>query len=190
MNLIRRLVTWVWAKLGLLGKSLLTPQYERPDPNDPKYLPKFHKHPLFTAEARLRDVKECIGGMQQWFTVSVVDVDGEPLSDVPLRFELEGAGKGIFLDKPNWESETRDGHSRFFHMQRPATYRLYANGKLLVSNLSTALPWQCYYNGYCSCTDPGTFRNPGRGGWLAILKPGAFSWAIELTLKGEADVQI
>ena len=190
MYVMRRLVTWLLAKLGWLGKSLVTPQYQMPDPNDPKYQPKMHEHSLFNAEARLRSVKECIGGMQQWFTVSVVDEKGEPLSDVPLRFELEGAGKGVFYDMPNWESEPRDGVSRFFHKQQPATYRLYVDGELLVSNISTALPWKCYYNGYCTYADPGSFQNPGRGGWLAILGPGKFSWAIKVTLKPSQYVDV
>jgi len=187
--MFRRFLTWLLAKLGWLGKSLLRPQYERPDPNAPEFQPRVNpEHPLFTAKVERLDVRRCIGGEYQWFTVITFDQEGERLGEVKLKWELENVGVGTVLDMPNYVGQTRrsDGSSRFFHTQRPCRYTLVVEGEWLVENVSTALPWKCYYNGFCTYADPDTFANSGRGGWLAVLGPGKFSYLITLRLKGES----
>ena len=185
-DVIRWLVTWLLVKIGLLGRPLMTPQYERPDPNAEEFQPRVNPdHPLFTAEVELLDVKRCIGGEAQWFTVIAFDQFEERLGEVKLKWELERAGVGTIMDMPNWRGETResDGACRFFHAQRPARYRLIVDGTWLVENVRTDLPWKVYSNGYATHADPGTFENPGRGGWLVVLGPGKFSYWITLRLK-------
>ena len=183
---LRWLITWLLDKLGWLGKGLVTPQYERPDPNAPEFQPRVNpEHPLFTAEVERLDVKRCIGGEYQWFTVIALGLDDKRLGGVPLHFELERAGVGTIMDMPNWRGETRgtDGACRFFHTQRPCRYTLIVDDTWLIENIRTDLPWKCYYNGYCTCADPGSFNNPGLGGWLAVLGPGKFAYWITLRLK-------
>ena len=188
MNMIRWLVTWLLAKLGWLGKSLVMPQDEMPDPNAPEFQPRVNPdHPLFSAVVERLDVKRCISGEAQWFTVIAFDQLGERLGEVKLAWELERAGVGTVMDMPNWRGETRgsDGACRFFHAQRPARYRLIVEGVWLIENIRTDLPWKCYANGYCTTADPGSFENPGRGGWLVVVKPGVFGYWLYLSLKGE-----
>ena len=191
IHLIRRLVTWLLDKLGLLsGRGLLWPSTTLPDPNAPEFQPVVNEnHHLFTAEVERLDVKRCIRGEAQWFTMIAFDQLGGRLGEVELRWELERAGVGTVMDMPNWMGETResDGACRFFHAQRPARYRLIVEDVWLVENIRTDLPWKCYANGYCTHADVGTFQNPGRGGWLVVLKPGRFAYWVIIHLKGEAD---
>jgi len=186
MMFFRRFLTWLLAKLGWLGEGLLTPQYTRPDPGAAEFQPRVNPaHPLFTAEVERLDVKRCIGGEYQWFTVIALGLDDKRLGGVKLQWELENVGIGTVLDMPNYVGQTRrsDGSSRFFHTQMPCRYRLIVEGTWLVENVSTALPWKCYYNGFCTYADPGTFVNPGRGGWLSVTGPGKFGYICHLQLK-------
>ena len=186
-HLIRWWLTWLLAKLGLLGKGLLTPQYVPPDPNDPQYRPVVNEvHPLFTATVERLDVRRCLTGAYQWFTVLATGLDGERLGGVKLRWELEGAGVGTIIDMPNWMGETRgDGACRFFHTQVPCRYSLIVEGTWLVKNIRTDLPWKCYANGFCTHANVNEFFNPGPGGWLVVLAPGRFGYWVMLRLKGE-----
>jgi len=185
-NVVRDLVTRLLAKLGLLGGRLFLPQWEPPDPNDPQYQPVVNPdHPLFDATVERLDVKRCLTGEYQWFTVIAFDQDGERLGGVKLKWELNDVGIGTVLDMPNYVGETRlsDGASRFFHTQRPCSYTLVVEGTWLIKNVRTNLPWRCYSNGYCTHCDPGDFVNPGPGGWLVILGPGRFGYWCYLKLK-------
>jgi len=82
-NVVRYLVTRFLAKLGLLGGRLFLPQWEPPDPNDPQYQPVVNSdHPWFTATVERLDVKRCLTGEYQWFTVLATGTDGERLGGV------------------------------------------------------------------------------------------------------------
>jgi len=178
--IVIRLLTWLFVRLGWPSA-----QYEQPDPNAPEFQPVIHDHPLFTVEVERLDVKRCIMGENQWFTVLAFGLDWIKLGGVRHQWILEDAGKGTVIDLPNWQGETRetDGACRFFHIQQPARYSLIVEGNLLVSNIRTDLPWKCYANGYCTHAYIDDFGNPGLGGWLAILKPGRFGYWIYLKLK-------
>lgn len=185
-NVIRWWLTWLLAKLGWLGRGWVTPQYERPDPNDPQYRPVVNPdHPLFTAIVEQLNVKRCITGEYQWFTVLATGRDGERLGGVKIRWELEGAGIGTIIDMPNWMGETRgtDGACRFFHAQQPCRYTLIVEGTWLVRNVRTDLPWKVYANGYATYAELNAFVSSGPGGWLAILMPGRFGYWVMLSLK-------
>ena len=189
MQWLRELLTNVLAWLGLLGRGWFRPpmaMWEKPDPDDPEFQPVINAdHPLFDATVERLDVKRCIGGEYQWFTVIALDPFDERLGGVKLHWELEGAGVGTIIDMPNWMGETRDtdGASRFFHAQRPARYRLVVEGVWLVENVRTDLPWMEFSNGYKTYADPNAFENPGLGGWLAVLRPGHFAYWVMLRLK-------
>jgi len=189
-NALRIFLTWLLAKLGLLGKGLLKPQAILLDPKDPQYRPVVNAdHPLFDAVVERLDVKRCIGGEYQWFTTIAFGLEGERLGGVRLGWELEGAGIGTVIDMPNWVGETRDsdGACRFFHTQQPCRYSLYAEGEWLVRNVRTDLPWKCYANGYCTYANVEEFLGGygGVGGWLAVLMPGRFAYWITLKLKAK-----
>ncbi len=188
VDIVRWLVTWLLWKLGWLGRGLLGAEYKRPDPDDPQYQPIVNEdHPLFACTVERLDVRRCIMGENQWFTVLACGLDGERLGGVKLQWKLERAGVGTVIDMPNWIGETRetDGACRFFHTQLPCRYTLVVEGTWLVKNIRTDLPWKCYANGYCTHADPGTFWNPGKGGWLAVLKPGKFGYWCLLGLRGD-----
>jgi len=107
--------------------------------------------------------------------VTVLDVFGEPLSGVKVRFDTEPS-KGIAYDHPDIYGMTdENGYLEWDHMGIPTRYRLWMGDETipLVENIRTDLG-----NEYCR---PGGISD--YMGWRPVNRPGIYSYRFTIQVK-------
>ena len=166
-------IKWLLWRLGWMGRGVRALAEEE----DPTIRPVYHDNPLFSVETWRLGACEAKVGDNQWFTVFVRDAQDKPLADVEIHWDIEW-GQGVVADRPRWIGTTNErGVCRFMHTCKPTRYELYANGALVLSNVSTDLNVDCYCNPYHDS------KSGAMWGWRKLNKPGFYGYYVYLTSK-------
>ena len=136
--------------------------------------PKANPNPAWKVNSKVR-ISACDNrpGLKK-IRVTVVDEEGEPMSGIKIRFDVESS-QGIAYDHPNvWGLTDENGYVEWDHLGVPTRYVFWMeeDETPLVENIRTDL-------GYAYCRPAGTTL----GGWRPINKPGIYSYRFEVQRK-------
>lgn len=110
--------------------------------------------------------------------VTVLDEEGEPMSGIKVRFDVESS-QGIAYDHPNvWGETDENGYLEWNHLGVPTRYVFWVEDdeNPLVKNIRTDL-------GFEYCRPLGTTL----GGWRPVNKPGVYSYRFEVQEKEKGE---